>query len=310
MLTDGGHEYRVEPLPTGATTTGRRLGFANWLLRPEGRPAALVARVHVNRIWREYFGRGIVATTDNLGQSGAPPTHPELLDELAAEFVRSGWDQKALHRRILLSSAYRQASAPRPEGMAADADNRLLWRWPVRRLQAEVIRDGMLAVAGQLNVTPFGPYVPTRQTAVGEVVVNEQDRGARRRSVYLQQRRSQTLSMLKLFDAPAIATVCTTRPSSTVPLQSLALLNSDFALATSEAFARRLLADTDGSDRILVQRAWQMAVSRAPTAPEESAALEFLTQQRREYPGDQGTVWGLADFCQMLLASNAVLYLE
>ena len=117
-----------------------------------------------------------------------------------------------------------------------------------------MIRDAMLAISGQLNATPFGPYVATQQTAVGEVVVDPQDAGARRRSVYLQQRRSQTLSMLKVFDAPAIATVCTTRPSSTVPLQSLSLLNSDFAVATAEAFARRLLQETDGTDAALIQR--------------------------------------------------------
>lgn len=310
MLTDAGHEYQPHALPSDATTTGRRLGFANWLLRSEGRPAALVARVHVNRIWSEYFGRGIVATTDNLGQSGSPPTHPELIDELAAGFIQSGWNQKWVHRQILLSTTYRQSSAPRPQALELDPDNRLYWRFPVRRLQAEVIRDAMLAISGQLDATPFGPYVPTRQTAVGEVVVNPQDAGARRRSVYLQQRRSQTLSMLKVFDAPAIATVCTTRPSSTVPLQSLSLLNSDFAVATAEAFAKRLSTETDGTDAALIDRAWLLAVARAPTANEQQIATEFLVGQRTQYTGEQAAEWALADFCQMLLASNSFLYLE
>lgn len=309
MLTDPGHEYQPRKPSSDATTTGRRLGFADWLLRAEGRPAALLARVHVNRIWREYFGRGIVATTDNLGQSGAVATHPELLDELAAGLIQSGWSQKAMHRRILLSTVYRQSSAPRAEGLSADPDNRLYWRWPVRRLQAEMIRDSMLATAGRLDVTPFGPYVPTQQTAVGEVVVNEQTAGARR-SVYLQQRRSQTLSLLKVFDAPAIATVCTTRPSSTVPLQSLALLNSDFAVQTSEAFARRVLSETDGSDLALIRRAWEIALSRAPTQTEETYAQEFLAGQRGLYQGDAAQVLALADFCQILLAGNSFLYLE
>ncbi len=310
MLTDVGHQYQPHALPSDATTTGRRLGFANWLLRPEGRPAALVARVHVNRIWSEYFGRGIVATTDNLGQSGAPPTHPELINELAAGFLQSGWNQKSVHRQILISTTYRQSSAPRREAIEADPDNRLYWRFPVRRLQAELIRDAMLAVSGQLDATPFGPYVATRQTAVGEVVVNPQDAGARRRSVYLQQRRSQTLSMLKVFDAPAIATVCTTRPSSTVPLQSLSLLNSDFAVVTAEAFAKRLRTETDGTDAALIQRAWLLAIARAPTANEQQISAEFLAGQRAQYIGEQAAEWGLADFCQMLLASNSFLYLE
>ena len=310
ILTDAGHEYRPHPMPDDSTTTGRRLGFANWLLRSEGRPAALVARVHVNRIWREYFGRGIVATTDNLGQSGSTPTHPELIDELAANFIHSGWDQKSVHRQLLLSSTYRQSSAPRREAIEADPDNRLYWRFPVRRLQAEMIRDAMLSISGQLDPTPLGPYVATQQTAVGEVVVDPQVEGARRRSVYLQQRRSQTLSMLKVFDAPAIATVCTTRPSSTVPLQSLSLLNSDFAVATAEAFARRLLQETDGSDAALIQRAWLLAVARSPTVNEQQVSAEFLAGQRAQYTGEQAAQWGLADFCQMLLASNSFLYLE
>jgi mono/diheme cytochrome c family protein len=310
MLTDAGHEYQTHALPSDATTTGRRLGFANWLLRSEGRPAALVARVHVNRIWREYFGSGIVATTDNLGQSGAPPTHPELINELATSFIQSKWSQKSVHRQILLSTTYRQSSAPRGEAIEVEPDNRLYWRFPVRRLQAEAIRDSMLAISGQLDATPFGPYVVTRQTAVGEVVVNPQEAGARRRSIYLQQRRSQTLSMLKVFDAPAIATVCTTRPSSTVPLQSLFLLNSEFAVVTAEAFARRLLAETDGTDAALIQRAWLLAVARTPTATEQQISAEFLAGQRAQYTGQQAVEWGLADFCQMLLASNAFLYLE
>ena len=310
LLTDSGHEYQTHALPSDSTTTGRRLGFANWLLRSEGRPAALVARVHVNRIWSEYFGRGIVATTDNLGQSGSPPTHPELINELAASFIQSGWNQKSVHRQILLSTTYRQSSAPRREAIEVDPDNRLYWRFPVRRLQAELIRDAMLAISGQLDATPFGPYVATRQTPVGEVVVNPQDAGARRRSIYLQQRRSQTLSMLKVFDAPAIATVCTTRPSSTVPLQSLSLLNSDFAVVTAEAFAKRLRSETDGTDAALIQQAWLLAVARAPTASEQKVSAEFLAGQRAQYTGDKAAEWGLADFCQMLLASNSFLYLE
>ena len=310
VLTDQGHEYQPRPPGNDVPTTGRRLGFAEWLTRSGSRPAALMARVHANRIWRQYFGTGIAATTDNLGLGGSPPSHPELLDHLASFLVSRGWSQKALHRHIVTSTVYRQSSAPRPEGLAADPDNRDLWRWPIRRLEAEVIRDGMLAVSGQLDVTPFGPYVPTLQTIVGEVVVNEDVPGARRRSVFLQQRRSQTLSLLKVFDAPAIATVCTTRPSSTVPLQSLALLNSDFAMARSAAFAARLLKETDGSPTELVRRAWPVAIGRDPLPTEQTLALEFLTAQQTQYTGPDAANRALADFCQMLLASNSFLYLE
>lgn len=309
-LSEPGEEYAAPTIASDAATTGRRTAFADWLLRPNSRPSALMARVHVNRVWRQYFGRGIVATTDNLGISGSPPSHPELLEELAAGFVADQWSQKALHRRIVTSAVYRQSSASRPDGLARDSDNRLWWRWPVRRLEAEVVRDSMLAVAGQLDPQLHGPYVPTRQTAIGEVVADEQTPGALRRSVYMQQRRSQTLSFMKVFDAPSIATVCTTRPSSTVPLQSLALLNSDFAIARAEAFSGRLLTETDGAPRQLVRRAWRTAIGRDPTEKEAAVAEEFLETQRVQYAGDNAARWAVADFCQMLLASNAFLYVE
>lgn len=303
--------FRPQPPTSDAVTTGRRLALAEWLTREGGRPAALVARVHANRMWRQYFGRGIVATTDNLGQGGSPPANTELLEHLAGALVAGGWSQKSLHRKIVRSTVYRQSSAPRAEGLAADPDNRLLWRWPVRRLEAEVIRDGMLAVAGELDPLRFGPYVPTKQTPVGEVIVDESVAGARRRSVYLQQRRSQTLSLLKVFDAPAVATVCTARPSSTVPLQSLALLNSDFAVARGEAFAARLRAETGGSkssDR--VRQAWRIAIGHDPTPAENALGVEFLATQQAQYSGTDAAERALADFCQMLLASNWFLYLE
>jgi len=310
VLTDPGNEYRPEPLGDAPLTTGRRLGFARWLTRADGRPAALLARTYVNRVWQQYFGRGIVATTDNLGLGGAPPTHPELLDYLAALLIERGWSTKALHRELVLSTVYRQSSAPNPAGLAADPDNRYLWRRSVRRLQAEVIRDSMLAVTGQLDDTPYGPYVPTQQTAVGEVVADQNHAGSRRRSVYLQQRRSQTLSMLKVFDAPSVATICTERSSSTVPLQSLTLLNSDFSLTSAEAFARRLQAESDGAPTSLVHQAWQVAVAREPSPEEEALALEFLSGQQAQYTGADAATWALADFCQMLLSSNAFLYCE
>ncbi|MGV2336886.1 MAG UNVERIFIED_CONTAM: DUF1549 and DUF1553 domain-containing protein [Planctomycetaceae bacterium] len=309
-LSEPGEEYAAPVVSPDAVTTGRRTAFADWLLRPHSRPAALVARVHVNRVWRQYFGRGIVETTDNLGIGGSPPSHPDLLEELAAGFIADGWSQKALHRRIVTSAVYRQSSAARDEGLAADRENRLWWRWPVRRLEAEVIRDSMLAVSGQLDSQAFGPYVPTRQTAIGEVIADEQTPGSRRRSVYLQQRRSQILSFMKVFDAPAVATICTTRPSSTVPLQSLALLNSDFAVARAEAFAARLLTETPGSSAELVRRAWRIAAGRAPTDREAAIAVEFLETQQMQYMGEDARRWAVSDFCQMLLASNAFLYVE
>ena len=173
FLTDPDNRYEPKPPFTGSRSTGRRLAFARWLTKPGSRPAALLARVMANRIWQHHFGTGLVATSDNLGYTGSPPTHPELLEFLANELVRSGWSAKALHRMIVTSSVYRQSSAPRPEATRIDPNNRLLARYPLQRLDAEAIRDAMLAVTEELDERQGGPYVPTDRTGSGEVVVDE-----------------------------------------------------------------------------------------------------------------------------------------
>ena len=317
VLSDPAHPYEPRP-PAEATTTGRRLGFAEWLTRPGGRPAGLLARVHVNRLWRQYFGRGLVETTDNVGLAGALPSHPELLDHLADQLLREGWNQKPLHRQLVLSQVYRQGAAAQERGLEVDPGNRLLWRWPVRRLEAELIRDAALAIAGELDRTPYGPYVGSQQTPVGEVVVAESTPGARRRSVYLQQRRSQTVSLLRVFDAPSIATICTARPSSTVPLQSLALLNSEFALKRGSELAGRVLREAGGSTDARLELAFQLTAGRLPTPAERELATRFLSEQTILHAGAgaepqgelQAELQAWADLCQMLLASHPFLYLE
>jgi hypothetical protein len=311
-LCTSGNTYRLAPegrrnADSRRVSTGRRSAFARWVASPRN---PLFARVLANRVWQHHFGKGIVATADNLGKSGAAPSHPELLDYLAGEFIRRGWSIKALHRLIVNSAVYRQASAPRPGGLRADPDDRLLWRYPLRRLDAEAVRDAMLAVSGELDRRAFGPYVPTRRTEEGSVVEAQAD-GARRRSVYLQQRRTQVLTMLELFDAPALVTNCTARNTSTVPLQSLALLNSDFARARARTFARRLEAESGpGADK-RVALAFRLAWGRDPTAAERSASRRFVAAQQTLYGKDKdsaGRAW--TDFCQMLLAANAFLYVE
>ena len=240
FLTDPDNRYEPKPPFAGSSSTGRRLALARWLTTPGSRPAALLARVLANRIWQHHFGTGLVATSDNLGYTGSPPTHPELLEFLADSLVQSGWSAKALHRLILTSSVYRQSSTPRPEITRIDPDNRLLARYPLRRLDAEAIRDAMLAVAGELDERQGGPYVPTDRNDSGEVVINESAAGATRRSVYLQQRRTQITSLLEVFDAPSIVTTCTRRLPSTIPLQSLSLMNSGFIIARAQKLASRL----------------------------------------------------------------------
>ena len=298
--------YRLEPRPSGQHGTGRRSAFARWVTSPQN---PLFARVMVNRIWQYHFGVGIVATPDNLGKSGAKPTHPELLDYLAAEFIHSGWSIKVLHRRILRSAVYRQSSAARAEALAVDPNNRLLWRYPVRRLDAEALRDAMLAVSGELDASAGGPYVPTVRRADGDIVVDESKPGARRRSVYLRQRRSETATILALFDAPAMTGTCGVRAVSTVPLQSLALLNSDFTRARARAFSRRLDEEGGTTPEKRIMLAFQIAYGRPPDAAERAAVERFLAA-RRTIGGksDEALIW--SDFCHMLLAGNGFLYID
>ena len=314
VLTDGDSDFQVKKLPTGVKSTGRRLAFANWLTRPNSRPAALLARVIVNRIWQHHFGRGLVATPDNLGQSGAEPSHPQLLEFLAGEFIRSGWSIKAVHRLILHSHVYQQSSnrqAAEPSGTVTDPENRLLWRFPLRRLDAEQIRDAMLTTSGEFDARQFGPYIPTKTLGDGNVVVDENHAGAHRRSLYLQQRRTKMNSWLVLFDAPAMVSTCGQRNTSTVPLQSLALLNSEFSRTRAEAFARRVLAESPTDHSRRAQHAFRLAMGRDPKPAEHRASTAFLRTQSEIYVGrDHPELKTLTDFCQMLFASSAYLYVE
>jgi hypothetical protein len=300
---DPRHRFHIEPRPHG---TGRRLAFARWVTSPDN---PLFARVLVNRIWQHHFGVGLVATPDNFGQSGARPSHPALLDYLATEFMHHGWSIKHLHRLILHSAAYRQTSATRADAAGVDPENRLLWRFPLHRLDAEALRDSLLAVSGELDRRMGGPYVPTKRTPDGSVIVDEARPGARRRSIYLQQRRTQVATLLELFDAPAMATTCAIRNSSTVPLQSLVLLNSDFARARAHAFASRLLREVNDDHRLTL--AFTLACGRPPHESERAASLRFLEAQRTLYAAEKdSTARSWTDWCQMLLASNAFMYVE
>lgn len=311
-FTGPANVFRIST-PASGHGSGRRSALAQWITSPAN---PLFARVYVNRVWQHHFGKGLVATPDNFGLSGARPSHPELLDLLALEFIEGGWSIKKLHKLILSSAAYRQSSQA-PESLlrttqVIDPDNRLLWRFPLRRLDAEALRDGMLAVSGELDRRLAGPYVPTIRSDEGNVVVDEKNPGARRRSIYLQQRRTQVATFLELFDAPAITNAsCSVRNSSAVPLQALTLLNSDFARLRARSFANRLARDagTDANARMLL--AFRLSLGRAPSEAEATAARRFLETQIKDYAVQkdaEARAW--ADLCQMLLASNAFLYVE
>ncbi|MDZ4695462.1 MAG: PSD1 and planctomycete cytochrome C domain-containing protein [Deltaproteobacteria bacterium] len=285
-----------------ANTSGRRSAFAFWLTNAA---APLLARVTVNRMWARFFGQGLVPTLDNLGQSAAQPSHPALLDALARAFVHGGWSRKAFHRMVLNSRTYQQASTPNDGALAADPDNRLLWRMPLRRLDAESVRDAMLAVSGRLDRTQGGPYVPTVRTDNG-VEIKPDNPGQNRRSIYLQHRRSQVHGFLATFDAPAINTSCPSRMSSTVPSQSLSMLNSEFALRTAQGLANRVLPLVKEDKTGLVDSVHQLfnlVLARPPQPAESNAALAYVHAQT-------DTHVALREVAQMLVGSNAFLYLE
>jgi Protein of unknown function (DUF1553)/Protein of unknown function (DUF1549)/Planctomycete cytochrome C len=308
VLSDEASRYAESP---GSTTTGRRLAFASWLTAPGSRAAALAARVQANRFWQHHFGTGIVATPENLGVAGSPPSHPELLEHLAAELVRGEWSAKRLHRRILASAAYRQSSQASEASLAKDADGRLLSRYPLRRLDAEAIRDSLLAASGDLDERMFGPYVPTTRDGAGEVIVPEDQTGSRRRSIYLYQRRTQVLSMLQTFDSPSIVFNSLSRPRSTMPLQSLSQLNSTFAIKRAEHLAARLTTEHPADESARLSAAFVATLGRPAADGQLAAARDLLKSQKEAYEKeklDGSLAW--RDLCQMLMASNEFLYLE
>ena len=292
-------------------TTGRRLAFAEWLTDPGSRQSALLARVTVNRIWQGYFGGGIVSTAENFGVSGGMPSHPKLIEWLASELVDSGWDLKHIHRLILASTVFRQSSQPRSEALAIDPSNHQLWRYPLRRLDAESIRDAMIAVGDRLGIKRTGAYVPTTRKGNGEIVVEESNPDATVRSIFLQQKRSQVATVLGVFDAPSMVFNCTRRSATTMPLQSLSLLNSEFSLSMAANLAHRVRAECGRDFGASVRRAYLLVTGRAIDPDEVSASLQFLRKEREMYPDapdPDGRAWN--DFCQMLLVSNEFLYLE
>jgi hypothetical protein len=282
-------------LPEGApelpeTTAKPREELAKWVVDDQN---PLTARVMVNRIWQYHFGRGIVGTPNDFGRMGERPTHPELLDYLANEFVASGWSVKHVHRLILLSSAYRQASDT--ENAAAhekDPDNRLLWRSNRQRLEAEEIRDAMLKVSGLLNEKTGGPsvIVPIDPDLVhalykpSQWAVTKDPAEHNRRSVYLFAKRNLHIPLMEVFDAPDSQVSCPRRESSTHAPQALELLNGGFANRQAEAFAARLAAEAGTDPARQADLAYKLAAGRSPNAKEKQIALEFLkTQPLREF---------------------------
>jgi hypothetical protein len=250
---------KVETYPE--FSTGRRLALARWIASGEN---PLTARVAVNHIWARHFGRGIVATTADFGLNGKPPTHPALLDWLAAEFVRSGWSMKAMHRLMVTSATYRMASTTDASDAKIDPDNIYLWRMPSRRMEGELVRDNLLHLAGDLDGTMGGPDIDHNQGLT-----------SKRRSIYLRSAAEKEVEFLKIFDGPNV-TECYMRRPSVVPQQALALANSKLALAEAKALAEKLPKEN------FVESAFEKVLARRPRAEEVKLCEEFLAEESRK----------------------------
>jgi hypothetical protein len=282
-----------------------RSHLARWLTSADH---PLTARVIVNRLWQQHFGTGLVKTANDFGMKGERPSHPELLDWLAATLIEGGWRLKPIHRLILLSQTYQQSSRTplTAEQKDLDPENRLLSRFPRRRLTAEEVRDAMLAVSGRINLKMGGPsvvvpverdlvkllYKPSQWTVTRDVAEHD------RRSVYLLAKRNLRLPFLENLDAPALQTSCSRREASTHAPQALELLNGGLSNDLALALAQRLKQESAGDPEVLVDRALRLALGRRPSVQERMASIEFLRQQP------------LDEFALALFNLNGFLYVD
>jgi len=309
VLTLAPKPFVLPAVEKDAKSTGRRRAFADWLTQTDH---PLTARVIVNRIWAGHFGNGIVASLDNFGKSGTAPSHPELLDWLATEFVKEGWSLKKLHKTIVMSAAYRQSAASRADGLAADAENKLLWRMTPRRLEAESVRDAILTAAGRLDTKMFGEPVRTVTKPSGEVVPEKELEEPGRRTIYQLVRRSSPQSLLNAFDAPVMEINCARRVSTTSATQALALMNGEFVSTQAEHFAKRLLKQP-GEDTQRIREAFRIAFSRDPSPVESDRLLTFVRKQEsfyRDLSDEARRLRIYSDLCQALLGANEFIYLD
>ena len=334
----------VEPPREGAKTSGRREQLARWITDPKN---PLTARAMVNRVWLWHFGEGLSRTPDNFGVMGTAPTHPRLLDWLAADFIENGWHIKRLHKMILLSSTYRMDSSHAKGAEYANKDfaNEHWYRTTRHRLEAEPLRDAMLAVSGQLNAKAGGPgfYPPASKQALEGLSKKGAEWGTsppdeqRRRSIYMFTKRSLLLPLLTVFDSSDTTQPCVQRNVSTVAPQALALLNNDFVHQQSNALARRVQQEAGSDPAARAERAWWLALQRAPTDSERNVAMEHLKSQAEHFaaakqsprvagvdghrvpvvgePPDRDSVGdaehlALASLCHVLLNTNEFIYVD
>lgn len=296
-------ESRFPQAPAEAKTSWRRRHFAEWIASKDN---PLTARVMVNRIWQHHFGEGVVRTPSNFGTTGMLPSHPDLLDWLAVEFVDSGWSVKHMHRLMLASDAYRRSSLDNPENLAKDGTNKYFWRQSRNRHEVETIRDQIMAVAGTLNRSLGGPAVrPFIDPSLFQSSTNRTWRGLAigdpaswRRSVYVFSKRSIRYPMFEAFDQPDMVSSCSQRTRSTVAPQALLLMNNAEVLLQAKHFAQRVAVEAGPDPGAQIERAFELALSRKPTTSEHSRAFGFVGS----------TPTGLVDLSQTLFNLNEFLY--
>lgn len=307
-----------ESPPNGSKTTQRRLQLARWITDPEN---PLTARVFVNRLWQHHFGEGLVRSVNNFGFRGDLPTHPELLDWLAADFVAGGWKVKRMHKQILMSRTYCQSSLhPQQEAYSErDFTNRLWWRANRRRLDAEALRDAMLAASGEIDLKLGGPsFKPTiseealeglsRKSSAWEASGGQEQL---RRSLYIYAKRGLLTPLMTTFDFADTTLPCGQRDVTTAPTQALALLNNSFVHNRSRSVARRVLARTSGADDVVgqIRLAWQLTLGREPDEYETSLAAQHIAAQRTRFKSDDSFL-ALTSLCHVLLNSNEFIYVD
>lgn len=274
-----------------------RIALGRWLTDVDRGAGHLLARVVVNRLWHHHFGRGIVATPSDFGTRGEKPSHPELLDWLANELLREDWRLKPIHKLIMTSAAYMQAGEVSESGSRLDPENLLLWRRSARRLEAEVIRDSLLAVSGTLDRTMFGQ--------------GTLDLRSTRRSIYFTVKRSQLIPMLQLFDAPGTIQGIGTRQESTVAPQALALLNSPIIRDLATKLAERVRPDPDVSIEQAIDRAYRVALSRPASSEEQASMQEFILRRKKSRENDANAeALAVRDFCHLILCMNEFVYID
>jgi len=300
--------WLVKSRPSDAHTTFQRTALAEWMTDADHGAGRLLARVIVNRLWQHHFGEGLVRTPGDFGAQGDRPTHPELLDYLASELIANGWHLKPIHRLILLSAAYRQDVTFDAAKAAIDPDNRLLWHRRPMRIEAEILRDSILATSGQLKLELYGPSIKPyiapearagrNKDALPRPAADGPDQW--RRSIYLFVKRSLVNPMMDVFDAPQPTQACSRRSQSTVSTQALLLLNDPFVRKQAGFFADRCQREAGPDVSARVRRAYVLALSRQPTAQELAEATEFIG-------GDKGP---MVDFCHVLLGLNEFAYVD